>query len=88
MDTLLGYLDVFLLVFVRMGALLFMNPVFSRKNVPMMAQSRTGLFSQSSSCAAADGSAVSSLDPWFRSGNDKGLGLGLLMGNGIPDLLL
>ena len=41
MDTLLGYLDVFLLVFVRMGALLFMNPVFSRKNVPMMA--RAGL---------------------------------------------
>ena len=81
MDTLLGYLDVFLLVFVRMGALLFMNPVFSRKNVPMMA--RAGLvFSVSLLLAPLqDGSAVSSLGPLdFVLAMIRELGLGLLMG--------
>lgn len=35
MEELLGYFDVFLLVFARMGGMLLTNPIFSRKNVPM-----------------------------------------------------
>ncbi|WP_368295718.1 flagellar biosynthetic protein FliR [Enterocloster citroniae] len=38
---LLEYFDVFLLVFARMGGMVFINPVFSRKGVPFMV--RTGL---------------------------------------------
>ena len=37
---LLEYFDVFLLVFARMGGMVFINPVFSRKGVPFMV--RTG----------------------------------------------
>lgn len=33
---LLEYFDVFLLVFARMGGMVFINPVFSRKGVPFM----------------------------------------------------
>lgn len=35
MDSLMGYFDVFLLVFARMGGMLLANPLLSRKNVPM-----------------------------------------------------
>ncbi len=35
MDGLMGYFDVFLLVFARMGGMILANPLLSRKNVPM-----------------------------------------------------
>lgn len=35
MDEVLRYLDVFILVFSRMGGMIFVNPLFSRRNVPM-----------------------------------------------------
>ncbi len=81
MDELLGYLEVFLLVFVRMGALLWLNPVFSRKNVPMMV--RVGLVFAVSLLIAPlqDGSAaaaLSSLDLVLAMIRE--LMLGLLMG--------
>lgn len=40
-NRVLQYFDVFLLVFARMAALVFINPVFSRKGVPSMV--KTGL---------------------------------------------
>ena len=40
-NRVLQYFDVFLLVFARMGAMVFTNPVFSRKGVPAMV--KTGL---------------------------------------------
>lgn len=81
MNELLGYLDVFLLVFVRMGALLWMNPVFSRKNVPMMA--RVGIVFSISLLLAPlqDGAAVAALGPLdLVMAMIRELGLGLLMG--------
>ena len=81
MDELLDYLDVFLLVFVRMGALLWLNPVFSRKNIPMMA--RVGLvFSVSLLIAPLqDGSAVAALGALdLVLAMVRELMLGLLMG--------
>ncbi|MCU6734578.1 flagellar biosynthetic protein FliR [Diplocloster agilis] len=35
MNGLLGYFDVFLLVFARMGGAIFSNPMFTKRNVPM-----------------------------------------------------
>lgn len=81
MNELLGYLDVFLLVFVRMGALLWMNPIFSRKNVPMMA--RVGIVFSISLLLAPlqDGAAVAALGPLdLVMAMIRELGLGLLMG--------
>ncbi|MCB6609817.1 flagellar biosynthetic protein FliR [[Clostridium] symbiosum] len=81
MDEILSYLDVFLLVFVRMGALLWMNPIFARKNVPMMA--RVGLvFSVSLLLAPLqDGAAVAALEPPdMVLAMIRELGIGLLMG--------
>lgn len=40
-SSVLGYFDIFLLVFARMAGMIFVNPVFSRKGVPPMV--RTGL---------------------------------------------
>lgn len=40
-SSVLGYFDIFLLVFARMGGMIFINPVFARKGVPLMV--RTGL---------------------------------------------
>lgn len=81
MDAVLGYSDVFLLVFVRMGALLWMNPIFSRKNVPMMA--RVGIvFSISLLLAPLQNSdavaALGALDLVMAMVRE--LALGLLMG--------
>lgn len=81
MNELLGYLDVFLLVFVRMGALLWMNPIFSRKNVPMMA--RVGIVFSISLLLAPlqDGAAVAALGSIdLVMAMIRELGLGLLMG--------
>lgn len=81
MNELLGYLDVFLLVFVRMGALLWMNPIFSRKNVPMMA--RVGIVFSISLLLAPlqDGAAAAALGPLdLVMAMIRELGLGLLMG--------
>lgn len=81
MNELLGYLDVFLLVFVRMGSLLWMNPIFSRKNVPMMA--RVGIVFSISLLLAPlqDGAAVAALGPLdLVMAMIRELGLGLLMG--------
>lgn len=35
METLMGYFDVFLLVFARMSGMILSNPLLSRKNIPM-----------------------------------------------------
>lgn len=35
MEALMGYFDVFVLVFARMGGMILANPLFSRRNVPM-----------------------------------------------------
>ena len=40
-SSVLEYFDIFLLVFARMGGMIFINPVFARKGVPLMV--RTGL---------------------------------------------
>lgn len=41
MEELLSYFNVFLLVFARIGGMILVNPIFSRRNVPMRV--RTGL---------------------------------------------
>ena len=42
MDSgVLEYFDVFLLVFARMGGLIFVHPVFARRGIPAMV--KTGL---------------------------------------------
>ena len=40
-SSVFEYFDIFLLVLARMGGLVFINPVFSRRGVPPMV--RTGL---------------------------------------------
>lgn len=40
-SSVLEYFDIFLLVFARMAGMVLINPVFSRKGVPLMV--RTGL---------------------------------------------
>lgn len=41
MEALLNHLDLFLLVFARIGGMFFFNPIFSRRGVPALA--RTGI---------------------------------------------
>lgn len=38
MLNMLDYLDVFMLAFARLGGMIFVNPLFSRRNIPMRAR--------------------------------------------------
>lgn len=74
LDGLLTNTAVWLLVFARMGGMLGMNPVFSRRNVPAGVRAGmtflfTALVAPGASAAAVTGVRVPWILPWHCSGN-------------------
>lgn len=58
MEEFATYFHVFLLVFARMGGMILLNPIFSRKNVPMMVKAGLVLAISLLLAPNLDGSAV------------------------------